>query len=182
MPPDGTSGNRRPAWANVAWLASPAVFIVLFAVVWVAHGIEPAPGGTGFVCAHDETDEGECDRLMREMSRRSAPNESNRAAAQRWADTIERDLATRQLERCLPPCTGTDFLPSVNEVRAWLMDAGHDEAVVRPATADDPAPAGSIVYAVGVGPDCIVGHLAAGGTTSRAYVLGTLPSGTCLDD
>jgi len=76
------------------------------------------------------------------------------------------------------PCA--DTLPSAGEIRAWLVDAGHDDAVARVATADDPAPARSIVYAVRIGSACVVGHLSTAGSTARAYVVGKLPNGDCL--
>ncbi len=187
MIPDGTSGKRRPVWVTVAWLASPAVLVVVFAIVWVVRGTEPAryvdspdssSGGQARVCVQ-RADEGDyCDRLAREWAGRSSMTRDDSVTAQHSAEAIERHLVTRRLAGCTASCANT--LPSAGEIRAWLVDAGHDNAVARIATEDDPAPAGSIVYAVRIGSACVVGHLSTSGSTARALVLGRLPNGDCL--
>ncbi|MEN3361368.1 MAG: hypothetical protein V7637_5350 [Mycobacteriales bacterium] len=74
--------------------------------------------------------------------------------------------AVMSAPRALPP------------IRAALRRAGLDGAVVRLSRAEDPAPPGSIVYAVSVGQMCVVGYQAQ--RQAGARVLGRLPSGGCL--
>jgi hypothetical protein len=48
--------------------------------------------------------------------------------------------------------------PEVDDVRRGLSAAGFPDATVRPATAGDPAPPGSVIYAVRVGDACLIGY------------------------
>ena len=159
----------------MAWLALPLVYVVLS----VALAIASAPAGDSLGCHRVEIDDKHCGRLTKN---RSVPGAHERESARRVADEIERDLTMRRLGRCSPQCSsGAVPLPGADEIRSWLFEAGHEGAVVRIATVEDPAPAGSIVYAVRVGSACVVGHQHDGEAAARSYVLGTLPGGGCLD-
>ncbi|KJK40110.1 hypothetical protein UK23_40570 [Lentzea aerocolonigenes] len=87
------------------------------------------------------------------------------------------------------PCTRstTKHPPTSTEAEAThqsLIREGFPDSAVRIARSDDPAPAGSLLYAVQVGAEtCIVGHvieLPGGG--GGGFIGGLLPGGRCLDD
>jgi hypothetical protein len=63
-----------------------------------------------------------------------------------------------------------------------LEQAGFVNSTVRIARADDPAPRGSLLYAVPLGNDsCIVGHiLELPGGSGGGIIGGVLPDGMCL--
>jgi hypothetical protein len=71
--------------------------------------------------------------------------------------------------------------------RASLARVGFPDAVVRIARPDDPAPAGSLLYAVRVESACVVGHIEGiprgyPSPDGRQDVLGLLPGGRCVDE
>ncbi|WP_143448689.1 hypothetical protein [Kineosporia sp. A_224] len=68
------------------------------------------------------------------------------------------------------------------DVLVTLRAAGFRQSQARPARTDDPAPAGSLVYAVQVPGGCLVGSLAVGdaGRDDGPTVVGTLPDRSCL--
>jgi hypothetical protein len=86
-----------------------------------------------------------------------------------------------------PPCRWDPDLadpPGLGDV-AWarqaLRAAGYAGAVVRMATADDPAPVGSLLYAVPVDNLCIIGYGAQRSDLAGSPVAkGQLPDGSCL--
>jgi hypothetical protein len=61
-----------------------------------------------------------------------------------------------------------------------LRAAGFTNVAVRPAGPSDPAPAGTIRYAAGVGPACILGWLYPNGSWGGSIVEGQRPDGSCL--
>jgi hypothetical protein len=63
-------------------------------------------------------------------------------------------------------------------LRAALLAAGLPDSAARPARRLDPAPAGSLLYAVDVGPACVLGYDLSGG--GDRWVVGRLPDGHCL--
>ncbi|BCJ67695.1 hypothetical protein [Polymorphospora rubra] len=69
---------------------------------------------------------------------------------------------------------------AVDEVRAAIVAAGHPDPVVQIALAGDPAPPGTVLYAVPVYGTCVIGHL--GGGSHDLQVVGPLPDGRCLPD
>lgn len=82
----------------------------------------------------------------------------------------ERDVARR-------PATASD----ATDTAEGLSRAGFGNSVVRVARADDPAPLGSLFYAVHVADQvCVVGYVleVPGGAGSES-VVGTLPGGRC---
>jgi hypothetical protein len=167
--------KTRPGFTLIAWLALPLVYVVLC----MALDIASAPAGDSLDCHPVGADDEHCGRLTKS---RSVPGEHERESARRVAGEIERDLTMRRLGRCSPQCSsGAVPLPGADEIRSWLFEAGHEDAVARIATVEDPAPARSVVYAVRVGSACVVGHQHDGEAAARSYVLGTLPGGGCLD-
>jgi len=154
MSPNEGSVKLRFHRPVAAWLALPLAFVIL----GVAIGIESAPTGDDPGCHQVRADDDHCDRLT---NNRSVPGANERESGQRVTAEIERDLTTRRLGRCSPQCSfGAVALPGADEIRTWLVEAGHEGAVVRTTTVDDPAPAGSIVYAVRVGSACVVSFMA----------------------
>ena len=63
-------------------------------------------------------------------------------------------------------------------IRAALHRAGFRTPLVRLARPEDPAPPGSVVYAVSAGQACVIGYQGRQRATARA--VGRLPSGSCL--
>ncbi len=190
-----SDGNRRPMWVTAAWLLSPAVVVVLFALVWVARGTDVTQavtdgfadgsiGSQGFACVEayplGREGYGKCDRLAAEVARRSPVSKGDRASADRTARTLREQLADWRMRRCpAQPClTGDSPPPSVQELQDWLVETGYPRAYARTAGGDDPAPAGSVLYGVRVGSACVLGHVGADGSDNT--VLGALPDGTCL--
>ncbi|WP_344140460.1 hypothetical protein, partial [Luedemannella flava] len=68
----------------------------------------------------------------------------------------------------------------VEEVRGALAGAGQGSALVRVATAADPAPAGSILYVVPLDGACVLAFQYDFGEPVTDAVVGTLPGGGCL--
>jgi hypothetical protein len=68
----------------------------------------------------------------------------------------------------------------VDAVARSLDESGFPGAVVRLARSDDPAPHGSIIYAVPVEDVCVVGHLETLRGGGGSVLLGKLGDGTCL--
>jgi hypothetical protein len=66
---------------------------------------------------------------------------------------------------------------TVGEVRDTLTAAGFTDVTVRIARNTDPAPAGSVLYAVPVIEACLVGSVA---QQSTVQLVGRLPGGACL--
>jgi hypothetical protein len=90
-------------------------------------------------------------------------------SAEQWAaaSAVERSVRTVVGDR-------TD----AKDIARARRDAGYPTAVVRPARGVDPAPAGSVVYAVPVGPGCVIGYR--DGEAGGSIPAGTLPGGSCL--
>ncbi|MDR6318756.1 hypothetical protein J3R03_002952 [Actinoplanes couchii] len=73
----------------------------------------------------------------------------------------------------------------VRQAQKNLADAGYGDALVRLARPNDPAPPSSLIYAVGVGDSCIIGHselIPVDGRGPIDEVTGKFPSGQCLND
>lgn len=70
------------------------------------------------------------------------------------------------------------FAPAPDQVGAALVAAGFPDTVVRPARLTDPAPVGSLLFAVGIGPACVLGYDMPGGGSQ--WVVGRLPDDHCL--
>jgi len=62
-------------------------------------------------------------------------------------------------------------------VRLALIELGFPDAVVRIAAPADPAPPHTVIYAVHVGPGCLLGFV---GSVSVTWLAGPLLTGACL--
>jgi hypothetical protein len=138
-----------------------------------------APAASG-ACATDAAQD--CERRAKDFATRARLSESDRAAARaRLADARAAiDSAKCTEEGCqrgeVQPRGGPAPNPVQLELaRRALVDAGFDDVTVRQARPDDPAPAGTVIYAAAVGPACIV--LVSNGSEQ---ILGKLPDGHCL--
>jgi hypothetical protein len=65
------------------------------------------------------------------------------------------------------------------QVSDQLAAAGHPDAVVRTALPTDPVPAGSVVFALPVGQECLLGYVRQNGA-AEMWPLGRLSDGTCM--
>ena len=73
---------------------------------------------------------------------------------------------------CVPPRA-----VSTVTVRLALIELGFPDAVVRLAAPADPAPPETVIYAVHVGPGCLLGVV---GSASVSWLAGPLLTGACL--
>lgn len=135
-------------------------------------------------------DSGYCERVAENVLRRRTPSPDQRAAAERAHQDVRRAISSGS--SCSPsataPCTRstTKHPPTGAEAEATrqnLVREGFPNSAVRIARSDDPAPAGSLLYAVQVGTDtCIVGHIVElPGGGGGGFIGGVLPNGHCLD-
>jgi hypothetical protein len=188
-------------------LVFAAVVSVLGAVALVLHGMgtAAAPGTApsssvrriAIACpvpAHDDTF---CRRLASDIARRGPLTDREREVGQQTAVAIRRALArqpTADAGHCEqipptgtvpPPCRWIPEPPTaqdVQQVRQALLAAGFTDMTVRLATADDPAPAGTLLYAVRAGNACVIEYdLDRSAPRGLGLsVVGRLPDGSCL--
>lgn len=134
-------------------------------------------------------DPGYCSRVVADMARRARLTEEERTAASGPATQVMAAVSRPSGDgTCIPakpepgyptpPCQWVAPVMTLDEVRANLINAGFPDPTVRMARETDPAPFGSIVYAVPVERACLVGFV---GEHTGAQVVGRLPDGTCLD-
>lgn len=152
-PPQGASAPA--AAARVAGDRGPAA--------GCAAGDTPVPAGDLPFCERVAAD-----RLSR------GPVDPGRAAG------LRRDRA--RVAALLAPPYGPPPERTSEDVLVTLRAAGFRQSQARTARTDDPAPAGSLVYAVQVPGGCLVGYLAAGGPgpDDGPKVVGTLSDRSCL--
>jgi hypothetical protein len=98
------------------------------------------------------------------------------ASSDRPTPTCEADGVSCHLPRN-PPVASNDAQILV----ANLSRAGIQNAVVRIAGPNDPAPAGTLLYGIPAGPGCLVGFLDGLNGGGGFNPVGRLPSGACLD-
>jgi hypothetical protein len=131
-----------------------------------------------------------CDKSAADQAKRQPATDAQRAEAQSVMNDIDR--VVRRVGRCLTsdgnPCAGGAATRPATDADAEaagqaLSNAGL-RSTVRVARPDDPAPAGSLFYAIELPSGaCVVGHVSelpggAGGTV----VTGTLPDGRCIQE
>jgi hypothetical protein len=189
-------------------LVFAAVVSVLGAVALVLHGMGTAAPGTGpgpsvsgrgiiIACPVPTHDDSYCRRLASDVVRRRPLTDREREAGQQTAAALRRALArqpTAYAGHCeqIPP-TGTvpppcHWIPEpvtaedVQQVRQALLAAGFTDVTVRLATAQDPAPVGTLLYAVRAGNACVIGNdLDRSAPRGLGLsVVGRLPDGSCL--
>jgi hypothetical protein len=127
----------------------------------------PADGTANRViaCAHVAgSDDSACRRMAADLFERRPLTE---------AELRDAGPAMRALALALPGKA------DAREVSRGLAAPGHPDAVVRVARSTDPAPAGSIVFAIPMGQACLVGYVHQKGMT-EIRPLGPLSDGTCM--
>jgi hypothetical protein len=141
-------------------------------------------------CIHDG-----CDRITDSL-RRLPLSQAEQTAAEATLHRVIADLPHGELQSsCGPPsqpisdrrestrtgrCSSTYSPPTIDQVRRALVEAGYRDVVVRQPRADDPAPPGTVLIAVSVGPACVLAYT--DGHSTPAEVRGRLPNGRCVKD
>jgi hypothetical protein len=151
----------------------------------------PAPQHLAVVCR--KTSDDYCARWSADLIRRAPLTDAERATAMTVATRVRQAIPAHPTGACVtdPPtptgsavprpvptrCGVSVARPDAESIRRALTAVGFTDAVVRPARTDDPAPAGSVLVAVGAGPACVVlfEHPQGG----QDAVVGRLPDGTC---
>jgi hypothetical protein len=130
------------------------------------HLTGPSPRLYACVALAQDADD-YCGRAVLDWSRRKELTDADRLPAGGLVDQVRTAVAG--------PTSGY-----AEDIRRALSTAGFPGAIVRPARANDPAPDGSIVYAVDAGAACVIGYRDARGFGGGPNLVGTLPDGTCL--
>jgi hypothetical protein len=173
------------------WLSLLAAFVVASAIAvavpWLraggAGGIDATPTASRslFVALHCSGEV--CDRIVNDLVRRTPLADADRLAGQHAVLAVLLALP-RETEADCPALADYCLIryrpAEPDQVADDLAAAGYAGATVRTARGDDPAPAGAVVFAVPVGPACLVGYHAADTGPSDIQVAGQLPDGTCL--
>lgn len=192
----GSSDGRAARWFL------PLLVIGVFVAVMVAAGVgrwvvaEREPAGArhrpaiGFACSFQgpSPDEGYCERAAADFARRAPLTDEQREPALALAQTVNKAAASAGW--CMTPtdpkCARRppSYPPGPEDVEAarmWLGRTGASDGTARLARLDDPAPAGSLLYAARVGGACIVGHVQSVPLGAGSHmVVGSLPDGSCL--
>jgi hypothetical protein len=123
-----------------------------------------------------------CARIAADRSQRRQLSQAERDGSQKAVRSLTAALVrqTRSDCRSAPGLCVNVILPAdVSQVRQQLTGAGYPDPVVRVAQPTDPAPAGSVIYAVAYGSLCLVGYLPED-STGQLEAVGALPDGRCL--
>jgi len=138
----------------------------------------------------EQTPHDHCERVAANIARRTPLSPEQRAVAERAYNAVQR--AVSHDTRCSPPSADACLAPTkqapksadVDHRRESLEKAGFADSAVRIARADDPAPQGSLLYAVPVANGaCVVGYIKAlPGGGGGGFLGGLLHNGRCLDD
>ncbi|GAA3216571.1 hypothetical protein ACFO1B_15390 [Dactylosporangium siamense] len=186
--------QRRAVLAVGAFALTFAVLAVTALVIEriepVAPSAPPAPAASKqrlFACAVPQgADADYCGRVVQDLNQRAEITDQTRADLSDEARTVDEVLNPRQACRAVQTTPGGParqvcdrVLPDPAVLLARLDDAGFTGAVVRPAAAGDPAPAGSLFYAVPVRGACIIGAVTGLPDGVGSRVAGTLASGAC---
>jgi hypothetical protein len=150
----------------------------------------PTPSPTVHVCGADggpTVDNQECQRRAKDFAARKALTEADRdAAAARLPDAR---AAIDSVACANGGCDHSEIQPrggpapdpvQLELSRRALAAAGFEDVTVRQARPDDPAPAGTVVYAAGIGPACIFIVRRTPNSAGTEQILGRLPDGHCL--
>ncbi|RSM90594.1 hypothetical protein DMH04_03785 [Kibdelosporangium aridum] len=140
-----------------------------------------------YACAASGVDADKtCERMAMDYMRRT------QLTAQQRAEIADKSAEVRSLLPPLPsraptcptpggPCRmNAGPIDAEYVAKAWstVFRAGYEDAVIRLARADDPAPPGTMVYGIPVGSGCVVGYRSDSGDSGN--VAGVLPEGGCL--
>ncbi len=123
-----------------------------------------------------------CRRIVADFGRRRTLTVAEQEAAQPAIGTIRAALVRHTRTDCLSPpgpCLYRVLPADPTEVRQQLARAGYPDAVVRPYRDGDPAPTGSVVYAVKVDGACLLGYLPSD-QSGQLRAVGPLADGTCV--
>jgi len=158
----------RPWWRRY-WVpvASGAGTVLLGGLALVLHGV----AGAGPAAPRPAPSE---------LAHRAPVSDADRERAHDAQARLRLSVVypTRILENRPAGRTG----PEIEDVQQGLSAAGFADATVRVATAADPAPAGSVIYAVRVGDACLIGYeTGLVPDWSSSSVLGLRSDGRCLD-
>ncbi|MEV6597695.1 hypothetical protein AB0M36_12600 [Actinoplanes sp. NPDC051346] len=152
-----------------------------------AAGAAPAEQFAVVCAAPPRIDDAYCARIGADIARRTRLTPEERETATRLAPAVDQAAEGSREHRagCEPVaanvCRRLVAAPDVDDVRDALTAAGFPGVVVRTARADDPAPAGAVLYAVEAGAACLLGYLSQDSVgAGSARVGGRLPDGTCL--
>ncbi|OLB79378.1 MAG: hypothetical protein AUI14_10495 [Actinobacteria bacterium 13_2_20CM_2_71_6] len=161
----------------------------------------PTPSGSAFACSYIAAagpgkDDAEasgrafCARVARDAAARAPLTDTERAAAQLRVDqllaAIEQPLPCPTpsgevcVQRRIGQQVGGPTEAELDLVRRTLVADGFTEVTVRLARPDDPVNTGVTIYAVAVGPACIVAYQIYGMLLRRGTVQGRLPDGHCV--
>jgi hypothetical protein len=151
-----------------------------------AAGAPPSPSGQPYLCLEqpspDHPGDHPCSRIAADNRRRRALTTTEQASAQPVIDTVTAALVRHSRTQCATPpgpCTDRILPADPTEVRRQLAAIGYSDAMVRLYRDGDPAPAGSVVYAVKVRDRCLLGYLPTD-RPGQLRAVGPLPDGTCL--
>jgi hypothetical protein len=151
------------------------------------------PGSVrGFVCAYvgdPEEDDNHCARAAQDFVRRAEMTPAQQTEARAAAEAVDRAMPAEWPSACRADAAacagwGPDAPRGSTDLevfRAAFRRIGLRGAAVRLATGDDPAPRGTVLYAVPVGEVCVVGWVRGVGGAGGHGIEGRLPSGRCLD-
>lgn len=146
----------------------------------------PVDSGQLYACltdpSADQPGDQPCQRIVADYRQRRPLSTTEQDAAQPGLESVRSALVRHTHSDCLAPpapCAERILPADPTEVRRQLADAGYADAVVRAYRDGDPAPAGSLVYAVRAGTACLLGYLPRD-TAGQVRAVGPLPDGSCL--
>lgn len=175
------------------WLFLLATFVVASAAA-VAVPLIQGVGSTAdrpaaaiaVICTQEpdavRLDPAYCERIATDSVARTWLTAAEREAAQRRSESIRGVLVRQRRTECDPTSLACHFVylaASPDEVTRALVRAGFPDAIVRIARADDPGPAGRVLYAAPAGPACLLGYFS-GSAGEMLRVEGRRADGTCL--
>jgi hypothetical protein len=185
-------GAGGPGRLGLAAVVAVAVVAAGFAVHQGGAASPPSAGAaSGYACGfavgvNDPVPEDDsCGRRADDRRRRAAPDPAMDPGSDRVKEVravITEALSCPGRSYCVTPDAphGPGLADATAAIEA-LRAHRYTDPVVRIAAADDPAPAGALLYAVRIDRACVVGFLqqAPDGAGSLG-VSGLLPDGTCL--
>jgi hypothetical protein len=176
----------RQRWLPLIVVGAVAIALALVMRPFQGHVPPPVtspsqPRGIVIACLSQPGEPGYCDRYFADQSQRDQLTEAQRREATVLADPIRAavDRLAHGRSRCVTetvnsPCRLVYDPIAVDDVRAAIA---RPDAIVRLARYDDPAPLGSVFYAVPMASACLIGHADSMGPGHA--VVGHLPGGRC---
>lgn len=202
--PPHAPGNGR-AWLRSLAIPASSVLVLLVATVTVLgrvssaeHGrpaiVDPVATGSVYSCLSlgepSPEERAACQRTAEDQSRRlpltdqqrsagfSAQTRVNAAATQARFNRCRSATSTASESACLASSHSRPVAEDVTAVAQALTAGGYLPEVVRLARPDDPAPVGSLLYAVRTDGLCVVHFYGPHG--GGGFIGGTYPDGRCL--